>query len=69
LTIDLPVRMDLALCKERGKWRGIVQGYEGDLPAVLTELTGHWTRLRMPERRRAARPPVAAHSSEKGDIE
>lgn len=48
LTIDLPERMDLALFKERGKWRGIVQGYEGDLPAALTELTGHWTRLRMP---------------------
>ena len=54
LTIDLPERMDLALFKERGKWRGIVQGYEGDLPAVLTELTGHWMRLRMPERRRKA---------------
>ena len=69
MTIDLPVRMDVALFKERGKWRGIVQGYEGDLPAVLTELAGHWTRLRMPERRPAAMPPKAAHSSEKGDNE
>jgi len=51
LTIDLPKRMDLALFKERGKWRGIVQGYEGALPAVLTELTEHWTRLRMPHRK------------------
>ena len=67
LTIDLPERMDLALFKERGKWRGIVQGYEGDLPAVLTELTGCWTRLRMPERRRAAMPPKAARSSKMGD--
>lgn len=50
LTIDLPERMDLAMFKERGKWRGLVQGYEGDLPAVLTELTEHWTRLRMPKR-------------------
>ena len=67
LTIDLPVRMDLALFKERGKWRGIVQGYARDLPAVLTELTGHWTRLRMPERKRAAVPPAATRSSEMGD--
>ncbi|NQT85894.1 hypothetical protein HQ560_03970 [bacterium] len=67
LTIDLPVRIDLALFREGGEWRGIVQGHEGDLPTALTELTGHWTRLRMPERRRTAASPRSAKSSETGD--
>ena len=69
LTIDLPVRTDLALWRDRGTWRGIVQGHQGDLPAVLTELTGQWTHLRMPQRNRAALPPKAARSSRKGNSE
>jgi len=67
LTIDLPERMDLALFKEHGKWRGIVLGLEGDLPASLTELTGQWSRLRMPRRRRPAVSPTAGRPSEPGD--
>ncbi len=63
LTINLSERIDLSLFKNRGKWRGIVQDYEGNLPAVLTELTEHWTRLRMPKRRDAAMPHEPAHSS------
>ncbi|MEO6949384.1 MAG: hypothetical protein ABI123_07140, partial [Ginsengibacter sp.] len=49
LSIDLTERMDIALFKEHGKWRGIVQGYKGKLPAALTKITMDWTRINIPE--------------------
>ncbi|MEO9021829.1 MAG: hypothetical protein ABI237_19375 [Ginsengibacter sp.] len=51
-SIDLPERMDIALFKEHGKWRGIVQGYKGKLPATLTKITKDWTRIKIPEQYR-----------------
>lgn len=46
--INLPVRMDIAIFKEAGKWRGIVHGYEGRLPRELTRITKNWTNIRLP---------------------
>ena len=50
LSIDLEQRIDLALFREGGEWRGIVHGLRGDLPAVLTDITRRWTRVRIPTR-------------------
>lgn len=49
LSFTLPQRTDLVLYKENGKWRGIVQGYEGRLPTALTRITKNWIRLRYPK--------------------
>lgn len=49
LSIDLPERIDFALFKENGKWRGIVHGHLGNLPPALTKITNNWTHLRLPE--------------------
>jgi len=49
LNISLDARVDLALwLKEGGKREGVIQGWEGDLPAELVELTGDWSRLDFP---------------------
>lgn len=47
---ELPERTDVVLYKENGKWKGIVQGFEGPLPKALTRITKDWIRLKLPER-------------------
>ena len=49
LEITLDERIDLALwLNENGKWEGVVQGWEDDLPQQLLELTRDWSRLAVP---------------------
>lgn len=51
LELDLPERIDLALWREpgsTGRWRGLLQGWDGDIPPRLAALTSQWTRLRLP---------------------
>lgn len=49
-SLELPLRTDLVLYREKGKWKGIVQGFTGPLPEALTNITKNWVRLRWPER-------------------
>ena len=50
--IELHQRVDLALwLDEQGKWRGVLQGWAGDIPAPLLAVTHEWLRLDVP-------PPV-----------
>ncbi len=45
----LDKRVDLALWKGKdGKWKGIVQGYEGDIPKKLLSITKNWERIKLP---------------------
>jgi hypothetical protein len=49
LEIALEERMDVAFwINKQGKWEGVIQGWEGDIPPVLLELTGAWSRLAVP---------------------
>ena len=49
LEITLDERIDLAFwLNENGKWEGVVQGWEDDLPPELLELTRDWSRLAVP---------------------
>jgi hypothetical protein len=49
MEIVLNERMDVALwINDRGKWEGVIQGWEGDIPSALLEVTGNWTRLGLP---------------------
>ena len=48
-SIALPERIDLAIFKEDGKWRGIVHGFDGELPEALTKITTNWIRVSIPE--------------------
>jgi len=49
LEISLDERMDLALWKnDKGKWEGVYQGPEDDVPPGLLELTSNWTKLDLP---------------------
>ena len=42
-------RVDLALwLNEKGKWRGVLQGWSGDVPASLRAVTDDWLRLKVP---------------------
>ena len=47
-TIELNERADIVLIKENGKWRGIIQGLEGNIPEVLNSITRNWIRVRWP---------------------
>ena len=47
--IELPQRIDVALWKDtKGVWQGVLQDYEGELPADLKAITAHWLRLSVP---------------------
>ena len=49
LEIALPDRIDLAFVRdEAGRLRGAVQGFAGELPAALRDLTDAWQRLSVP---------------------
>ena len=51
VTLELPAPADVAIWRDdQGRWRGLVQGWSGPLPAALTALTKDWIRLAMPER-------------------
>jgi hypothetical protein len=48
-SLQLKERVDLALWKDAaGQWQGVIQGWEGELPAELTKITTQWTRLKLP---------------------
>jgi hypothetical protein len=45
--ISLEERADLALwINKDGEWEGVLQGWNGDIPAQLLELTSNWLRLK-----------------------
>jgi hypothetical protein len=47
--IELPQRIDVALWKDtKGVWQGVLQDYEGEVPADLKAITAHWLRLAVP---------------------
>jgi hypothetical protein len=47
--ISLPSRIDLALWHDSdGRWHGVLQDYEGDVPAALAAFTNDWLRLAVP---------------------
>jgi hypothetical protein len=47
--IELPQRADVALWKDtKGVWQGVLQDYEGEVPADLKAITAHWLRLAVP---------------------
>ena len=49
LEIVLEERLDLALwLNEGGQWEGVIQGWEGDMPPALLDITGSWSRLSLP---------------------
>jgi hypothetical protein len=49
LEIALDERMDVAMwINQKGEWEGVIQGWEGDIPPALMELTGSWSRLAVP---------------------
>ena len=49
LEIALDERMDVAMwINDEGEWEGVVQGWEGDIPTPLLELTDSWSRLALP---------------------
>lgn len=50
LQLSLAEPVDLALWRDRhGRWRGVLQGWEGPVPAALAALTQQWQRLALPE--------------------
>jgi hypothetical protein len=55
LSIELATRVDVALWKNaRGKWRGVLQDYEGAVPEALGRITENWMRLTAPKPLRSA---------------
>ncbi len=49
VSIDLPERVDVALWHDdRGRMRGVIQGWSVPIPAALTAITVDWLRLAMP---------------------
>jgi hypothetical protein len=47
--IRLDDRVDMALWKKPdGKWQGVIQGWQGDAPDALLQITADWERLRVP---------------------
>lgn len=50
VSIGLPERVDVALWRDdRGRMRGVIQGWTGPIPAALTALTADWLRLAVPK--------------------
>jgi hypothetical protein len=49
IKLDKPA--DVALWRDpKGTLQGVLQGYEGDVPADLAALTSNWLRLELPPR-------------------
>ena len=49
LRIELSRRADLALWRDlKGKWHGVLHGWDGPAPAALTVITGNWSRVAVP---------------------
>lgn len=49
MEIGLDNRVDLALwINGKGKWEGVIQGWEGDIPGALLAITRKWSRLGLP---------------------
>jgi hypothetical protein len=49
LAVDLAERADVALWRDRdGRWQGLLQGYDREVPEPLRRLTSRWIRLRLP---------------------
>jgi len=49
LKIELPERIDVALWRDdRGRMRGVLQGWRGPVPTSLAALTKNWLRLTLP---------------------
>lgn len=49
LKLKLDVRLDLALwINDKGKWEGVIQGWEEDIPSALLNITMDWSRLAIP---------------------
>jgi hypothetical protein len=47
--INLKERADVVLWKDaKGKWQGVLQGWDGDIPAGLAQITTNWSRLNIP---------------------
>ena len=47
--IRLERRLDIAIWRNRnGNWEGVIQGWDGDIPAPLLKITQHWERLTRP---------------------
>jgi len=47
--IELPDRTDIALWRDvQGRWRGVLQGWNGTVPKPLAALTDQWQRLAIP---------------------
>jgi hypothetical protein len=50
LALDLAQRVDVAIWRdESGKFKGVLQDYEGDVPPALAAITKDWLRLAVPE--------------------
>ncbi len=50
LAIELPEPVDIALWRDKkGRWQGIIQGWEGPIPPSLSAITKNWQRLAVPE--------------------
>ncbi len=50
LTIELPERVDVALWRDaKGQWHGVLQGWNGPVPAALSAITADWQRLTVPQ--------------------
>ncbi|MBE9601884.1 hypothetical protein [Pedobacter sp. MC2016-24] len=43
--LELPERMDIALVKENGLWKGIMQGSSATIPESLLRITKNWTYI------------------------
>jgi hypothetical protein len=49
LTIELDEPVDLALWRDKkGQWQGVIQDWEGPLPAPLSAITNNWMKLKVP---------------------
>lgn len=49
-SLALPERMDIALIRRSGKWKGIIHnGRNTNIPAPLLRITSNWTVVRQPE--------------------
>lgn len=46
--IRLPERLDIALFKENGQWRGIIHGDSREIPVDLVRFTTNWTFVKQP---------------------
>ncbi|HRP55464.1 hypothetical protein [Agriterribacter sp.] len=48
LNIHLESRVDVALIKRSGKWKGIIHSNSAEIPAPLLDITRDWTIVRVP---------------------